>query len=745
MNNNDQNRHELAEQVEAKLCVTLEDKEFNYLKLETLLQEYRVLCEDLILESFEDPLAANIEDTLWDAHIRINGRFRKRLGYFRNLEGKKRPVEQRKAAKLYLRFLKSSQRFYRGYIQRLATQFGGIYEITAIAQKLNQDAALSTSKETTHPTPELQRTVLESCHRTLIHLGDLSRYRESELDTKGKKKNWCPAIGYYDLAIAINPSSGVPHNQLAIIARFEGNHIRTLYHLYRAHRAYGSPPTAFQNLSLELKKLLDSSKSADLVVDASERTDNPLITLQCGFPLLHAYCFSGTGTHGYDALESRVLKDLRNGFKQDNLDTDFVNMVVLSNIAADFTTGDRWQDDPEAVQNEHAFKSIQRLNIRTFSTLLQTLRGEYQNRTQEGSKIDSVMSAIRKLLPSLRYYSAWLISRAALLSVHLRDSTLDCFVKEFWIIYADTASLLLSTTVNQDIPRLEYLLEDDVDIIGFRPLQELQLEQKLSVSEAFKRRVEHREVGFTRQSPDIEMLCRIRDFLEDMIGLSEDDSVPIEIVGVGEDRRFAVVGDWDDSPRIRASLMESSNRSRRHDNESTTDDSTSQEILAPVVLSTASKQTAEDHLRRDMSSNMAPPTSTSSGSRYSSVQAKGPNETSYAIGDSTLTALNTLRQGQQWASKDQVTQSQYNSHSQSQRVQSLDSTPSEVSEMPDPTQAPTKEKLSCLHPAEQKNALRHYQLPDNFIDDFDFNSPNVIPDSSDRIRRVDPTPPNGQG
>lgn len=48
-------------------------------------------------------------------------------------------MEQRKAAKLYLRFLKTSQRFYRGYIQRLATYSRGISELTAIAQKFSLD------------------------------------------------------------------------------------------------------------------------------------------------------------------------------------------------------------------------------------------------------------------------------------------------------------------------------------------------------------------------------------------------------------------------------------------------------------------------------------------------------------------------------------------------------------------------------------------------------------------------------
>jgi hypothetical protein len=56
------------------------------------------------------------------------------------------------------------------------------------------------------PSNDLRRLILQSCHATLIRLGDLSRYRESELVSKDR--NWGPAIGYYDLASVINPASG---------------------------------------------------------------------------------------------------------------------------------------------------------------------------------------------------------------------------------------------------------------------------------------------------------------------------------------------------------------------------------------------------------------------------------------------------------------------------------------------------------------------------------------------------------
>lgn len=100
---------------------------------------------------------------------------------------------------------------------------------------------------------------------------------------------------------------------------------------------------------------------------------------------------------------------------------------------------------------------------------------------------------------------------------------MDQVVKEFWAIYAETTSLLSSVSEVNGLPRLDYLLEEDADIIGFRHLQEVQLERKPSVLEAFMRRTKHCDVGLTRASSDVEMRCRIRDFLEDSLELIEND------------------------------------------------------------------------------------------------------------------------------------------------------------------------------------------------------------------------------
>ncbi|KAL8693757.1 MAG: hypothetical protein Q9224_003695, partial [Gallowayella concinna] len=474
------------EQIGTKLSAALEDQECSILKTETLLQEYRIACEHFILERFHDALDAlskNLEGKLWDAHLRINRRFRKQLADLRGSKGKKRPVEQRKAAKVYTTFLKSAQRFYRGYIQKLASLPGGIREITAIARSLSLDITSSNLEANleaeSQTSPEVQHALLQSCHQTLIRLGDLSRYRESCFNTPAKKKKWEPAIGYYDLAIAVDPCSGLPYNQVAIIYRTEGNPIRTLYYLYRALSAHEPPPTAFDNLCLEFKRIQEKAWEPDGLIDAPSLTEDPLTHMQCWFPLLHSLCFSGTATQEYDRLEGKILEQLCIGLNERSLDADFVCMVVLSNIAADFAAGDRWQDDPDEERKEHAFKSFQRLNIRTFSALLQSLKTERQQAISEGNADGTacITSSLRRILPGLRYYSSWLISRATLLSLHQDDTTLDRFVKEFWIVYAEALSLLIPTIRFETVPRIEYLLEEDEAILGFRPLQQGQMEQ----------------------------------------------------------------------------------------------------------------------------------------------------------------------------------------------------------------------------------------------------------------------------
>lgn len=66
--------------------------------------------------------------------------FRKELAKFEKKEGEKKVVERRKTEKHYERFIKSSQSFYRGHIQRLASHFANVDEILDAARQMKSES-----------------------------------------------------------------------------------------------------------------------------------------------------------------------------------------------------------------------------------------------------------------------------------------------------------------------------------------------------------------------------------------------------------------------------------------------------------------------------------------------------------------------------------------------------------------------------------------------------------------------------
>ena len=90
---------------------------------------------------------------MWNAHSTINDQYRtwlksvsleiaestefdKLLSQFRKDSRKQRPVERRKAEHSFVKFVKSSQQFYRTFLQRLVSVFHGIKELRAVADRL---------------------------------------------------------------------------------------------------------------------------------------------------------------------------------------------------------------------------------------------------------------------------------------------------------------------------------------------------------------------------------------------------------------------------------------------------------------------------------------------------------------------------------------------------------------------------------------------------------------------------------
>ena len=459
----------------------------------------------------------------------------------------------RKFQKNYLHFIKASQRYYRQYILNLDAHFDGIPELRRIAQKWKDDGtwtlpsvpvllrAHTTTASKTSPRPRipasLRNTVFQSCHQTLIHLGDLSRYRETELVDKDKERNWGPAKGYYDLAAEIYPDSGGAHNQLAVISREDGDHFRSVYHLYRSLACKHPYPQAKANLELEFKRIIAAWDKGQLISNHKSADGNTGRALVAWFVRLHSKIYKGEEFAAHDELEGEVLSHLAIELKERPLDS-ILPKIILINLAAEYFATVQMQtpSPPEHIMRTYFY--FLRLNVKTFFILLQVLQPELE-RLSEADDVtlqngdtarqlsDKITAVARRILPGLRLYSTWFARYWQVLNANIADTLTTVDVQELWKAYAATLTLLTSSFPVDQLPQENYMLEEDTDTLGFQPLVSPDTMKVWYNGEVLKPKWSDVE----RNHPNVEMLMRIKDLLIDGLLLTQNADAPLDLAG----------------------------------------------------------------------------------------------------------------------------------------------------------------------------------------------------------------------
>ncbi|KAH7556008.1 hypothetical protein BM1_06534 [Bipolaris maydis] len=517
-------------------------------ELAAVLQEYRAACEALIC-NFEYATAHELQTALWNAHLKVNAAFRQEHKLLKR--SKDHVVEVRKFQKTYLQFIKASQRFYRQYILNLDAQFHGIPELRKIAQKwkddsrlplpashakLNRNAASKSSPR--RPIPANWKTqVLFSCHQTLIQLGDLSRYRETELVDKNKERNWGPAKGYYDLAAEIYPDSGHAPNQLAVIAREDGDHFRCVYHLYRSLASKEPYPQAKANLATEFKRVIAAWDNGQLINNHKSAEGTTGRALIAWFIRLHSKIYKGEEFAAHDELEGEVLSHLAIELKERPLDS-ILTKIILINMSAEYFATVQLQSENPPPNIMRTYFYYLRLNVKTFFILLQVLQPEL-DRLSEGNDVkhqngertmqlsDKITAVARRILPGLRLYSTWFTRYWQVLNANIADTLNTVDVQELWKAYAATLSLLASSFPVDQLPKEVYMLEEDTDTIGFEPLIHPDTMKVWYNGDKMKPKWSE----LNRNHPNVEMLMRVKDLLIDGLLLVQNPDAPLDLAG----------------------------------------------------------------------------------------------------------------------------------------------------------------------------------------------------------------------
>ena len=230
---------------------------------------------------------------------------------------------KRKLDKQYGNFLKTSQYFYKHYIQRLAACFG-LPELHRVVEGIKLEK-MTITDAIPEPPSDLPDAVLKSCHQTLIHLGDLSRYRAQ---ARQKVPTYEAALTYYGLAHDLIPNSGFAHHQMGIVYLDDRKHLEIIYHFYRAWAIKQPHPNAKQNLESEFKTLL--------VPNAPARRSGPADPQEpfiAWFGKLHAHLYKGEPFAQHQELEDEVIHRLVMASKAPNT-ADMLLKMVLVNIAS---------------------------------------------------------------------------------------------------------------------------------------------------------------------------------------------------------------------------------------------------------------------------------------------------------------------------------------------------------------------------------------------------------------------------
>lgn len=184
-----------------------------------------------------------------------------------------------------------------------------------------------------------------------------------------------------------------------------------------------------------------------------------------------------------------------------------------------------------------------RLNIKTFSTLLELYRNDVKGKADESlpilstSNAQSVLSQVtaltRHVLPALRLYSAWLLTNSNVLSANVGDEALTATVNDFWEIYTKTLSSIAAVFSVQRLPEVTYQLEEDVETIGFKPLEH-DLTRKLWNKEgSAELKPRYNDASQQRILPDLEMLARIRELQIDGLLLAVDKVSEVQVHFLG--------------------------------------------------------------------------------------------------------------------------------------------------------------------------------------------------------------------
>jgi hypothetical protein len=257
--------------------------------------------------------------------------------------------------------------------------------------------------------------------------------------------------------------------------------------------------------------------------------------------------------------------------------------------------------------------------------------------TKSREKITAIM---RRILPALRQYSTWLVSRSFAISKAARNPELFSHIHKMWSLYAQVQRKIASVFAIDDLDAsiVKYLLGEDEMTIGFKPLRDPDIpdDSNLYTDQPGILKPRLTDPGIERSPPNVEMKGRIRDILICALVMYSKNLAPLTL----DNGQFKFVEE-----RLQySSPIPAQQPPAQQSNSTISSPAHSDRITAPAVISEESKMINQGYCAAPFDAHGSFEQSMSrmvdnlvEGSRSASRSAT--NETSYGMHSNTANEI----------------------------------------------------------------------------------------------------------
>lgn len=199
---------------EKQLWALIHSKGLLRIDVQDLYRKARCGYENMILNDHEAMELQDVEYCLWKLHYKHIDEFRRKIRHISGSTETKKPGTLQDVANVqnsiddhlegFKSFLSEASEFYKNLIKKLKLSCGLPEEM--LLDHMDDSSLLVE--------PTKFHKCKYTCHRFLVCLGDLARYRELCQKSDNRYCKWSVAATYYFEAASICPDSGNPQNQV---------------------------------------------------------------------------------------------------------------------------------------------------------------------------------------------------------------------------------------------------------------------------------------------------------------------------------------------------------------------------------------------------------------------------------------------------------------------------------------------------------------------------------------------------